>query len=80
MQDSNFRAGGNNSYNTGRDNDLRKKKVVRKKKTRKDRMKESLRPKPTMVSFTNDFLNNICRANGIPVLQEKWLFKKTEME
>jgi hypothetical protein len=76
MQDSNYRA---NHYNVG-NNDVKKKKVVRRKKTRKDRLKERLRPKPTMVSFTNDFLNNTCRANGIPVLQEKWLFRKNEME
>lgn len=50
-------------------------KKPKRKKTRKDRMKENLQPKSSMVSFTNSFLNEVCKANEIPVLQDRWLFK-----
>lgn len=59
-------------------NSKKKAKKAQRKKTRRDRIKERLRPKPTMVSFTSSFLNEVCRANDIPVLQEKWMFKKSD--
>lgn len=58
--------------------DQSKKKRARRKKDRKDRLKERLRPKSAMTSFSSDFLNNTCKANGIPVLQERWMFKKED--
>lgn len=67
----------NDDYKNYKKNNKKQKKA-RRKKDRKDRLKERLRPKSTMVLFTNSFLYELCEPIGIPVLQEKWLFKKTE--
>lgn len=65
-----------NKSNSGfRTNNSSKKKKIKKKKDRKIRLKERLRSKPVISSFTNDFLNNFCKVHGIPVFQEKWHFK-----
>jgi hypothetical protein len=56
----------------------KKKKLIRTKKTK---LKDRLRPKPSLVPFTGDFINNFCKSNGIPILShDGWHFRKQEIE